>query len=118
MLTSSTGAGSILFIQRHPTDYELRQLKTPNGEFTTLRYQLARGGSASLGGDDPFVFVVRQAGEMGISTPDAARGVSHPDGSPVLDKEVEQARRHLYKQEERGLITHDGEGRKLRWLAL
>ena len=112
------GAGSILVVQRHPTDYEIRQMKSPNGEYPILRYQLGKDGSATLGGDDPFVFVVRQAGDIGISTGDVACTIFHPDGSACPDADVEKARRRLHKLEEEGLITHDGEKKKSRWIAM
>jgi Bifunctional DNA primase/polymerase, N-terminal/AAA domain len=112
------GAGSVLLVDRCPTDYELRQLKSPNGEYPTLRYQLGADGSASLGGDDPFLFVVRQAGEMGISTKEVARAVIHRDDGACPDADVQKARRRLNKLEDEGFITHDGEGPKRRWVAV
>jgi Bifunctional DNA primase/polymerase, N-terminal/AAA domain len=112
------GAGSVLVVDRCPTDYELRQLKSPNGEYPTLRYQLGADGSATLGGEDPFLFVVRQAGEMGISTKEVARAELHPDGSACPDADVQKARRRLNKLEDEGFITYDGDGPKRRWVAV
>jgi hypothetical protein len=111
------GAGSVLYLERAPTDFELTQLKSPNGEYASRRFTVGLSdGSVELGEGDPVLDTVRKAGGDGMSTVEVARVVL--DKESPTEADIEKIRRRLKKLEGQQRVAQEGAGRNSRWKAM